>query len=491
MQKYFTKELTQPLKVIFLGLVLGAGISFAAADWTAPPAAAPTCPASTLGCNAPINVGSTSQKKSGKITLGTGTLDAATDNYSASFNKGTSNAGIEADGIVNVAGLFNLGGALFGFPGAPAADVAIYGSLTENGPTTVNGTTTLDASSLGSGNGGIGSRALVLKSNANTGTAWANSVTIASPTAANLTIYDDTRQQPMSLRAQDGKFNGQIGVGAAYNTSQAPVWRSGGIDVDLSGRPGSSGSDGMSFNVASGVDHVGLVAKNTSTFNFWSDVLGNNAKIVAGAIQLTNGNPVAGQVLTATDSSGNAAWLPSNTPTMQYIEVDAPAQVTTASAHCPAGYVLTGGGGSCDNAGGANYPTQRSSFNGSEHNQWDVACAGNGANPAAHAYAVCQSIPNYVAPIVWSLNTTPLIMSGTNGFYGQSCQQWSGKPSNKLKSRTTTNNGASYQETVGQCAYMSGSGACVNHASNYSNASESPASWCQDGATASATFSTN
>ncbi len=65
MQKFFTKEIIQALKVIVLGLVLGLGVSVVSADWVQPSAQAPTCQSGNPGCDAPINVSSSNQSKDG------------------------------------------------------------------------------------------------------------------------------------------------------------------------------------------------------------------------------------------------------------------------------------------------------------------------------------------------------------------------------------------------------------------------------------------
>jgi hypothetical protein len=62
-------------------LVLG-GVAFANA-WTPPPGAAPTCPAGTPGCDAPINTGSASQGRIGNLGIGILTPNRALEVYSA------------------------------------------------------------------------------------------------------------------------------------------------------------------------------------------------------------------------------------------------------------------------------------------------------------------------------------------------------------------------------------------------------------------------
>jgi hypothetical protein len=58
-------------------VILGLGIQYASAQWSAAPSNPPTCPSSTSGCNAPINVGSSYQSKAGGLALGTTTSQAS------------------------------------------------------------------------------------------------------------------------------------------------------------------------------------------------------------------------------------------------------------------------------------------------------------------------------------------------------------------------------------------------------------------------------
>ncbi len=63
-------KLTQTLKVVFLGLILGLGINVALAQWV-PPGFNPTnCPSTTEGCNTPINRSAVNQIKDGSLGIG-------------------------------------------------------------------------------------------------------------------------------------------------------------------------------------------------------------------------------------------------------------------------------------------------------------------------------------------------------------------------------------------------------------------------------------
>ncbi len=66
------------IKTTVLVLVLGLGVGYAVADWTAPASNPPTCASGNAGCDAPINVSGTAQTKvgdftsNGKVTAGSG-----------------------------------------------------------------------------------------------------------------------------------------------------------------------------------------------------------------------------------------------------------------------------------------------------------------------------------------------------------------------------------------------------------------------------------
>ena len=68
------KEIIQNIKLIALTLVLATGVSYVSAQstWTNPPGSPPNCPDGTRGCDAPLNVGSSGQTKSGGLPLNTG-----------------------------------------------------------------------------------------------------------------------------------------------------------------------------------------------------------------------------------------------------------------------------------------------------------------------------------------------------------------------------------------------------------------------------------
>lgn len=86
------KEFIQSIKIITLSLVIGLGVSVVYADWVAPLFSAPTCNSGDPGCDAPINVGSTDQKKAGGLAIGTTDNPGAGQIYTAmgGFHKGLS-----------------------------------------------------------------------------------------------------------------------------------------------------------------------------------------------------------------------------------------------------------------------------------------------------------------------------------------------------------------------------------------------------------------
>ncbi|MEK7087563.1 MAG: hypothetical protein AAB958_02585, partial [Patescibacteria group bacterium] len=55
------------LSIIIISLFIS--VIFVYADWTPPPAGAPTCPSSEPACNTPINTGSANQYKIGALAI--------------------------------------------------------------------------------------------------------------------------------------------------------------------------------------------------------------------------------------------------------------------------------------------------------------------------------------------------------------------------------------------------------------------------------------
>ena len=59
-------------------IIIAFGLQYAMAQtWSGAPSNPPTCPSTTAGCNAPINVGSSYQAKSGGLALGTSTVQSS------------------------------------------------------------------------------------------------------------------------------------------------------------------------------------------------------------------------------------------------------------------------------------------------------------------------------------------------------------------------------------------------------------------------------
>ncbi len=79
----FSIKTLSTLKVVVLALVLGLGISYAQAVWTGP-----TAPPTGNNVEAPVNIGSTAQIKTGDLTVGNLTLTGSTIKPSSQSNAG-------------------------------------------------------------------------------------------------------------------------------------------------------------------------------------------------------------------------------------------------------------------------------------------------------------------------------------------------------------------------------------------------------------------
>jgi hypothetical protein len=119
MQTNLQKDFIQAAKVIAIGLVLGLGIGFAHADWTAPLHTPPTCNAGEPGCDAPINVSTTGQTKGSGTDYVTFLPQGGSSSLSVSSSAGIG-INVAKGGIQNIGGLLNdgtllqAGTALFG-----------------------------------------------------------------------------------------------------------------------------------------------------------------------------------------------------------------------------------------------------------------------------------------------------------------------------------------------------------------------------------------
>lgn len=64
-----TKNISQNIKAIILGLIFVGGLGYASANWTAPLSAPTICVSGNPGCDAPINVSGKLQQKNGSLGL--------------------------------------------------------------------------------------------------------------------------------------------------------------------------------------------------------------------------------------------------------------------------------------------------------------------------------------------------------------------------------------------------------------------------------------
>lgn len=72
------KQIAYYLGVVIIGVAFGLAIQFVSADWSEPTAAPTACPAGFPGCDAPVNVGASTQTKTGNFianSLGAGSLN--------------------------------------------------------------------------------------------------------------------------------------------------------------------------------------------------------------------------------------------------------------------------------------------------------------------------------------------------------------------------------------------------------------------------------
>src|SRR3989344_1603398 len=69
MRIFSKKQLLDTVKIVAVGLALGVGTGYLFA-WTGAPGTPPTCPSGSPGCDAPLNVSSTGQKKAGGLAMG-------------------------------------------------------------------------------------------------------------------------------------------------------------------------------------------------------------------------------------------------------------------------------------------------------------------------------------------------------------------------------------------------------------------------------------
>ncbi|MFZ2603503.1 MAG: hypothetical protein WAX79_05845 [Candidatus Omnitrophota bacterium] len=121
-KKFFT--LPNIISVVVISS-LSAGVFLVFADWSAPPTAAPNCPASEPGCNLPLNVSGAGQIKAGGLTLGANLNPSDTGLIILNGNVGI---GTTAPGQkLTVAGTIEATGG-FKFPDATTQTTAFNGN---------------------------------------------------------------------------------------------------------------------------------------------------------------------------------------------------------------------------------------------------------------------------------------------------------------------------------------------------------------------------
>lgn len=287
MQKYFTKEISQSLKVIVLGLAIGLGVSFVSANWTAPIGTAPTCATGNPGCDAPVNISTSIQSKAGPLVP---TAQLYIHNI------------FGADNVVAVES-FNAGGQapLFQLPDGKAN---IFGQLT------------IDRSTK---NGASGRNLFNL---------------VGSPDNDSVGVLQnkpwfffwDYGTQPngrASLRAKHGDFTGTMNIGSEVDPQEQDpllqVNRGGSVGFTVNPGPTAAEVVRSIFNgkiqVKDGTQGAGKVlASDANGLGSWSALSGGGLDI---------------KYVSVNDFDSGA-------PRYNY-------------AYCPAGYIPIGGGGDCGN----------------------------------------------------------------------------------------------------------------------------------------------
>ena len=472
MQKYFTKEITQPLKVILLGLVLGLGISVVSADWTQPLAPAPTCMSGNPGCDAPINVGSAFQAKSGVVSLtgltvnstGSPTTTGVTELQATLSNP----LGLMVWGNTGISNDLTVGSAspFFGIGGA--RNIKLYGNsdvVAAPDPSTgvVGGGLSVD---LGAANGANGRNAVNLVASQDN-----DSVGIIQ-NVPNFFLYDYGSGDRANLLAKGANFaNGQV-------------------TIDNSTATGALGTDQLILNSNPSYDHTSIIS-NLQKLQIWNSTTQTGATLGARNVQLNDGTEGLGKVLTS-DGSGLSSWQPATTSTKVVGANNCGHQVAVM---CPTGYYVTAGGGTCeDNSSSSDQtrdmeasmpidgsysraPNDGTVRNGTDFVGWNAQCHSNGSgNACVSVYAICSPIPGYTPPPPPPPPAPSWHYPGyaSAGTAGQTCEAWLGKTSANLR-------GEHYGTyTVGQCAYVAPSH-CQLQASNFSSSTWTPVANCHQG----------
>jgi hypothetical protein len=388
MKKYLTSEITAPLKVIFLGLVLGFGVSVVSAQvpgWSVPPAG--TVPPANNAAE-PINILPTSQYK------------GVYGDTNASAQRLSIYGGFWANSVFSNLGLF--------------ANTLIVGnpfSATTNGTATI--LSTLD-----------------VHNKSNTGPL--GKVRIGKPYADYSSNHNDYGAgMVIDLEGRGSGGAGRDGLAIFADKSQL-------YSNIITNKP--------LFGVwSTSVGQQGTVpgSNNWASLMMDSALINGNA-LIAGTVKIAGGTPGTGKVLTSSNAFGNAVWTDPNTLINQQTQNSS---VTLKSvrvtgkgsgnliAWCPMGYVAIGGGGDCESNGiGISEPVNGSggphgvgtvsydadgAWSQNEEIGWMVKCRNNSSSQDVHANVICmnQGGGGTAQSIVW-------IQTSGSGSAGQSCNTW-------------------------------------------------------------------
>jgi hypothetical protein len=262
--------------------------------------------------------------------------------------------------------------------------------------------------------------------------------------------------------------------GFAIDQSGAATFLNKMATIDLRGNSGSAGRNALDIQASLDNDHA-VFTTNRPGFHFWSNATSKSASILAGAITLRNGclldNPpgsdCTGKIL-ASDSDGNASWNSLNATgggiDVKYLtgtcnissQVVSPAAAGTtcgivnsgnttkfieADVPCPSGYVATGGGFLCSDAGVVPFSQPIVNFTNGVGTPvgWKSRC--ERTSPGTGSFVITNVIcMKYTAPTIAVAtpptgplnvgtppNPTPTPTWHTitgSGLRGQSCQGW-------------------------------------------------------------------
>jgi hypothetical protein len=182
----FKKDFIRTSKLLILAIALSAGTSYIFADWSAPSALPPTCPAGSPGCDAPLNIGNATQAKSGSLFIGQSSVPSGPTAY-------TGLGYLEANALITGSATIGTNGLTLNGPVTLPSGIPTAGQALESSDTSGD----LKWATLPSGPAGY-----VLTGIAS----W--SPPVASPGSANST--DNVPNQTMDLSAGSGTYNTNI-----------------------------------------------------------------------------------------------------------------------------------------------------------------------------------------------------------------------------------------------------------------------------------------